>query len=438
VLEEDPTLPGLPIYAFQRGSDPTVLCFAQTDLDALYPRYPGLKKAIAKQMRDVASTGDRLYFKTKPSENRADFSACFSNNATNGKCLVPVPAVHAALAELDVEREMRRDSIAAFVSRMSRHEKEWVLQELVQSIGVSAAPAALASGATSISTFAPAAAGDGLPTPPLAAPAYSPSSPASSTPPLASQPPPSIATATPLAQQPSFFDMFVRARNLGASASAVASTVSATATAATPSAVLPRSSANSSGNNSNNSSFSLVLEEAETNPLFGSLSLFAGELDSDQRDHKRKRMNSIDTDDLPTLAVPVAALVAAPQVAAAVRAPFVPMARDREWTQPAPQPPPVNGGEYNLEDGSADFLQRDGSLLFGLRAGRTSPGIADMAAPAAHIFQSASDLLLADVATPASINVAASASTTTAIAPRSDRMLRGLRSLKAHSRAAFL
>lgn len=423
MAEEDTALPGLQIYAFQRGSDPLVTCFAQTDLDALYPRYPGLKKAIARQLRD-GKDGGRQYFKCKPNENRTDFSACFSNNATNGKCLVPMRAVHAALAELDVERELRRDSIAAFVSRMSRHEKEWVLQELVQTIGV-----ATAAGTTSVSTFAPPAAvvGDGLPTPPLAAPAYSPSSPASvSTPTFVPPPPPStvIAVPTPVAQQPSFFDMFVRSRNLGGAA-----------TSATPSNVLPRigaTSNNSSAPNSTNTSFSLVLEEAETNPLFGSLSLFAGELDSEQRDHKRKRMNSIDADDLPMLAVPVAALVAAPQMAAAVRAPFVPMARDREWTQPAPQPASVNGGDYNMEDGSVDFLQRDGSLLFGLRGGRTSPGIAEVAAPAAHLFQSASDLL-------GDVNAATMASTTTAIGPRGDgRMMRGLRSLKATSRAAFL
>ena len=48
---------------------------------------------------------------------------CFSNNATNGKCLVPCEIVQTAVAEMNLEREARRESIAAFVERLTRSEQ---------------------------------------------------------------------------------------------------------------------------------------------------------------------------------------------------------------------------------------------------------------------------------------------------------------------------
>ena len=127
-------LPGLMVYDFQRANDETMRCFAQTDLDVLYNKHPGLKKLVAKQMKQFQNA--KTYFKTKPHENRPDFQACFSNNATNGKCLVPVKAVQESLKELHLENSVRRESISSFLSKMNQQEKEWVLQELAESVGV--------------------------------------------------------------------------------------------------------------------------------------------------------------------------------------------------------------------------------------------------------------------------------------------------------------
>jgi hypothetical protein len=55
----------------------------QTDLDPFYVKYPGLKKLVTKGLKQYANS--KTYFKTRPSDNRAEFGAVFSNNATNGK-----------------------------------------------------------------------------------------------------------------------------------------------------------------------------------------------------------------------------------------------------------------------------------------------------------------------------------------------------------------
>ena len=127
-------LPGLELYKFKRGDDAELICFAQTDLDTLYVRHPGLKKLVTKYLR-LKYPNCKTYFKTKPFENRVDFQACFSNNATNGKCLVPLDVVQASLGELDLENTARRDSLVAFIAKMTPQEKDWALHELAQGIG---------------------------------------------------------------------------------------------------------------------------------------------------------------------------------------------------------------------------------------------------------------------------------------------------------------
>eukprot|EP01108_Squamamoeba_japonica_P008345 TRINITY_DN73_c0_g4_i1.p1 TRINITY_DN73_c0_g4~~TRINITY_DN73_c0_g4_i1.p1 ORF type:complete len:414 (+),score=277.42 TRINITY_DN73_c0_g4_i1:188-1429(+) len=140
--EANSSLVGLPLYAFQRTGDARIVCVAATDLEqGLYARYPDLKKCIAARLKTCGR--DKAYFKCKPFENRDAFRRCFSNNATNGKCLVPRDMVQAAIDELELTSAARRESIAAFVSRLKASERAWVLAELT---GASDAAASAAVG----------------------------------------------------------------------------------------------------------------------------------------------------------------------------------------------------------------------------------------------------------------------------------------------------
>jgi hypothetical protein len=73
---------------------------------------------------------DKAFFKMMPADNRRDFLACFSNNATNGKVLVPLDIVLSALDEIGAKSDTKRESLLNFVRKLNRQEQELIFREL--------------------------------------------------------------------------------------------------------------------------------------------------------------------------------------------------------------------------------------------------------------------------------------------------------------------